>query len=69
MRVVGGTGLDAFDALKLGVKLAGMFNPSWKVIRWIFHGENHFYEAGVEAFDKVVDKGIVGFGESCFGCS
>ena len=61
--------MDAFDALKLGVKLAGVFNPSWKVIRWSFHGENHFYKACIEAFDEIVDKGIVGFGESCFGCS
>ena len=69
MRVVGRTGLDAFDTLELGVKLAGVFNPSRKVIWWSFHGENHFYKACVEALDKIVDKGIVGFSESCFGCS
>ena len=67
--MIGGTGLDTFDVLELGVELASVFNPSWKVVWRIFHGENHFYKAGVEAFDEVVDKGIVGFGESCFGRS
>ena len=67
--MIGGAGLDAFDALKLGIELASMFDPSWKVGWWIFHGENHFNKAGVEALDEVVDKGVVGFGESCFGCS
>ena len=69
MGVKGRTGLDASNALKLGVVFASMFNPSWKVGWRIFHRENHFNEAGVEAFDEVVDKGIVGFGESCFCCS
>ena len=69
MGVIGGTGLNASDALELGIELAGVFNPSGEVVWWIFHRENHFYKAGVEAFDEVVDKGIVGFSESCFGCS
>ena len=67
--MIGRTGLNASDALELGVEFASVFNPSWEVVWWAFHGENHFYKAGVEAFDEIVDKGIVGFSESCFGCS
>ena len=69
MRIIGGTSLNASDALELGVEFASVFNPSRKVVWWTLHGENHFYKVGVEAFDEVVDKGIVGFSESCFGCS
>ena len=67
--MIGRTGLNAFDTLELGIELAGVFNPSGEVVWWIFHREDYFYKASIEPFDEVVDKGVVGFGESCFGCS